>query len=155
MAKVTFQTAKMLIFGISVGFYKSHPAIFLYKNIFCDPSLEPSRRDGSNEGSQHMFSLRNKKLIFELFLIPPLICSSEINKTHFFLFVSSAVDRSQKSFEDMKRTGDKYHTLKSSTKNESGKLNSISFAVHDLLLVSSKTITLKAPITTAADDIHK
>ena len=31
------------------------------KNIFCDPSLEPSRRDGSNEGSQHMFSLRNKK----------------------------------------------------------------------------------------------
>ena len=31
------------------------------KNIFCDPSLEPSRRDGSNEGSQHMFSLGNKK----------------------------------------------------------------------------------------------
>ena len=30
-------------------------------NIFCDPSLEPSHRDGSNEGSQHMFSLRNKK----------------------------------------------------------------------------------------------
>ena len=30
-------------------------------NIFCDPSLEPSPRDGSNEGSQHMFSLRNKK----------------------------------------------------------------------------------------------
>ena len=30
-------------------------------NIFCDPPLEPSRRDGSNEGSQHMFSLRNKK----------------------------------------------------------------------------------------------
>ena len=25
----------------------------------CEPSLEPSRRDGSNEGSQHMFSLRN------------------------------------------------------------------------------------------------
>ena len=31
------------------------------KNTFCDPSLEPSHRDGSNEGSQHMFSLRNKK----------------------------------------------------------------------------------------------
>ena len=30
-------------------------------NIFRDPSLEPSPRDGSNEGSQHMFSLRNKK----------------------------------------------------------------------------------------------
>ena len=36
-------------------------AKFLHKNIFCDPSLEPSRRDGSNEGSQHMFLLRNKK----------------------------------------------------------------------------------------------
>ena len=32
-----------------------------HKNIFCDPSLEPSSQDGSNEGSQHMFSLRNKK----------------------------------------------------------------------------------------------
>ena len=31
------------------------------KNLFCDPSLEPSHRDGSNDGSQHMFSLRNKK----------------------------------------------------------------------------------------------
>ena len=31
------------------------------KNIFWDPSLEPSHRDGSNEGSQHMFSLKNKK----------------------------------------------------------------------------------------------
>ena len=30
----------------------------IHKNIFGDPSLEPSR---SNEGSQHMFSLRNKK----------------------------------------------------------------------------------------------
>ena len=30
-------------------------------NIFCDPSLEPTHRDGSNEGSQYMFSLRNKK----------------------------------------------------------------------------------------------
>ena len=33
----------------------------LHINIFCDPSLEPSRRDGSNEGSQYMFFLRNKK----------------------------------------------------------------------------------------------
>ena len=36
--------------------------IFLSKNIhcdpsnmFCDPSSEPSQRDGSNEGSQNMF----------------------------------------------------------------------------------------------------
>ena len=29
------------------------------KNIYCDSSLEPSHRDGSNEASQYMFSLRN------------------------------------------------------------------------------------------------
>ena len=32
-----------------------------HENIFCDPSLEPSHRDGSKEGSQLMFSLRNMK----------------------------------------------------------------------------------------------
>ena len=31
------------------------------KHIFYDPPSEPSRQDGSNDGSQHMFSLRNKK----------------------------------------------------------------------------------------------
>ena len=30
------------------------------KHMF-DPSLKPSCRDGSNEGSQHMFLLRNKE----------------------------------------------------------------------------------------------
>ena len=29
--------------------------LFLNKNICCDPSLEPSQRDGSNDGSQNMF----------------------------------------------------------------------------------------------------
>ena len=29
--------------------------LFLNGNICCDPSLEPSRRDGSNFGSQHVF----------------------------------------------------------------------------------------------------
>ena len=38
----------------------------LHKNIVYDPSLEPSRQDGSKEGSQHRFSLRNKKKNFEL-----------------------------------------------------------------------------------------
>ena len=28
---------------------------FLNENICCDPSLEPSQRDGSNDGSQNMF----------------------------------------------------------------------------------------------------
>ena len=41
-------------------FWDNYP-IFFHQNLFCDPSLEPSRRDGSNEGLQHMFSLRNKK----------------------------------------------------------------------------------------------
>ena len=46
------------------------------KQIF-DPSLEPSRRDGSYEWSQQMFSLRNKKNIIKLCSMPPLIWSSE------------------------------------------------------------------------------
>ena len=29
--------------------------IFLHKNTFCDSLVEPSHRDGSNEGSQHVF----------------------------------------------------------------------------------------------------
>ena len=35
-------------------------SLFFYENTCCDPSLEPSRQDGSNEGSQHV-SLRYKK----------------------------------------------------------------------------------------------
>ena len=33
--------------------------LFLKENICCDTSLEPSRRDGSNDGSQYMFLWRN------------------------------------------------------------------------------------------------
>ena len=40
------------------------------------PPLETSHRDGSNEGSQHMFYLRNKKIVFELPSITPLIWTS-------------------------------------------------------------------------------
>ena len=39
----------------------------------CDPSLEPSRQEDSNEGSQHVFSLRKK--IFELFSVSSFIWS--------------------------------------------------------------------------------
>ena len=39
-------------------------AMFLHKNIFRDPSLEPSLRDGTNKGSQHMFLLRHEKNYF-------------------------------------------------------------------------------------------
>ena len=33
--------------------------IFLKKTVCCDPSLEPSRWDGSNDASQNMFMSRN------------------------------------------------------------------------------------------------
>ena len=33
--------------------------LFINENICCDPSLEPSQRDGSNDVSQHMFKRRN------------------------------------------------------------------------------------------------
>ena len=36
-------------------------SLHLHKNICYDPSSEPSRRDGSDEGSHHMVSMRNKK----------------------------------------------------------------------------------------------
>ena len=29
--------------------------LFFNENICCDPSLEPSRRDGSNDGSRNIF----------------------------------------------------------------------------------------------------
>ena len=35
--------------------------LFLIENICCDPSSEPSRRDGSDEGSQLMFLRRMNK----------------------------------------------------------------------------------------------
>ena len=33
--------------------------LFLNKNVCCDPSLELSREDGSNGGSQNMFFMEN------------------------------------------------------------------------------------------------
>ena len=32
--------------------------LFLNENVFCDPSLEPSGGDGSNDGSENMFLWR-------------------------------------------------------------------------------------------------
>ena len=33
--------------------------LFLNGNICCDPSLEPPRQDGSNDGSQNIFLMKN------------------------------------------------------------------------------------------------
>ena len=41
--------------------------------ICCDPSSEQSRRDGSDEGSQHTVSMRNEKNYHQIL---PLIQSS-------------------------------------------------------------------------------
>ena len=34
--------------------------LFLKKNIFCDPSLETSQQDGSNDGSQNKFYMEKQ-----------------------------------------------------------------------------------------------
>ena len=47
--------------------------LFWIKNICCDPSSEPSRRDGSDEGSQHMISVRNKKNYPSIIIKYPLL----------------------------------------------------------------------------------
>ena len=48
--------------------------LVLRRNICCDPSSEPSRRDGSDEGSQHTVSMGNKKkIVLSYHQIPPLI----------------------------------------------------------------------------------
>ena len=52
--------------------------IIFHKNICYDPSLELCHRDGSNKGSQYMFSLVNTKnflrLIFNTFSYLELWC---------------------------------------------------------------------------------
>ena len=55
--------------------------LFLKENICCDTSLEPSQRDGSNDGSQNMFSWRISEIwiiIPKLSLLPFLIWSTEM-----------------------------------------------------------------------------
>ena len=48
--------------------------LFLNKNICCDPTLEPSQRDFSNDGSENMFLLRT---VPKLSLLLLLIWSTE------------------------------------------------------------------------------
>ena len=55
--------------------------LFLKENICCDPSLEPSQRDGSNDGSQNMLLWRISEIwiiIPKLSLLPFLIWSTEM-----------------------------------------------------------------------------
>ena len=60
--KICYHKTDVSVLQIRRGYRDNFGIIIsLHHNIFYDPSLEPSHRDGSNEGSQHMFSLRNKK----------------------------------------------------------------------------------------------
>ena len=66
---------------------------FLIKIIRCDPSLEPSHGDGSNEGSQYMFILRkkrNKKKYRNILKNPPYlelyVCYFIILYIRFYLY---------------------------------------------------------------------
>ena len=54
-------SSKMAELQVKGGNEDNSKLIFLYfnKNICCDPSLEPSQRDGSNDGSQHTFKRSN------------------------------------------------------------------------------------------------
>ena len=58
---------------------------YSFKTYVVIPSLEPSHRDGSNEGSQQMFLLRNKKI----YVYPPLSGAhqdgSYVGSQHMFL----------------------------------------------------------------------
>ena len=45
--------------------------LILHINICCDPSSEPSQRDASDEWSQHMVSIRNKKNYHQILPLEP------------------------------------------------------------------------------------
>ena len=52
--------------------------LFLKENIYCDPSLEPSRRDGSNDGSQICF---HGKIWINIPNVPILIWRTAANSS--------------------------------------------------------------------------
>ena len=64
------------------------------------PSLEPSSRDGSNEGSQHMFLLRDKKKYLCIIIDTPLIWSA----VNFPAFKLKEVEESIKQRKKIKQT---------------------------------------------------
>ena len=69
--------------------------LFLNKNTYCDPSLEPSRRDGSNDGSQYTFersSMEKNTFIFPFLseaLLLWLFYSYVIDIRLVFIFISN------------------------------------------------------------------
>ena len=78
--KVLFPTKKALFFlnqTVSIFFNQKVSIIFLFldQNICCGYSSEVPLRGASNEYPQHMFSLRNKKIIY---LISTLIKIYEV-----------------------------------------------------------------------------
>ena len=51
--------------------------LFLKENLCCDPSLEPSRRDGSNDGSLNMFYGEIRIIIPKFPQLPLLIWTTD------------------------------------------------------------------------------
>ena len=67
MSLVTFISADFKIKGSIednakiISLFPNENILFLNENIWCDHSLEPSRRDGSNKRSQDLLLWRNMK----------------------------------------------------------------------------------------------
>ena len=65
---------------------KDNVCYFCIKNICSDLSSEPSHRDGSDEGSEHMVSMRNKKKLSLSYhqypLLPALSRWPNLGKDH-------------------------------------------------------------------------
>ena len=68
------------------------------KKIYCDPSLEPSQRDGSNEGSQCMFILRHMENYFQLIPVTPSYL--QYCGTPCRLFIKFQISKPDKSTSD-------------------------------------------------------
>ena len=69
---------------------------FCIKNVCCDLSSEPSHRDGSDEGPQHIVSMKISKFIPQLSSNTPSylkLSSSELNS---FLLEQTSIEKRRK-----------------------------------------------------------
>ena len=57
----------------------------MHKNICCDPSSEPSHRDGSHEGSHHLVLIKNKKHYTSVIMKYLLLSRALLNGYFMFL----------------------------------------------------------------------
>ena len=55
--------------------------LFLNENICCDPSLEPSQKDNSNDGSQNMFLWKLNDNYPKIIPVTPFLSEARFNLT--------------------------------------------------------------------------